>query len=69
MARSLTASRSRRGSHQIGLVATSVVSLTVPTGVNLAFVQADGENIRFHLDGTAPTTTSGFLIPKIFRAN
>jgi hypothetical protein len=50
-------------SHQIGLVATAVVSLTVPAGVNQAVVQADGENLRITLDGTTPTTTSGFVIP------
>jgi hypothetical protein len=53
-------------SHQLGLAATAVVSLTDPAGVNQAVVQADGGGtiaVRFTLDGTAPTTTSGFLIP------
>jgi hypothetical protein len=53
-------------SHQLGLVATSAVSLTVPAGCNQAVVQADGGGavpVRFTLDGTTPTTTSGFLIP------
>ena len=50
-------------SHQLGLVATAVVSLTVPAGVNQAVVQADGQALRFTLDGTTPTTSLGFLIP------
>jgi redox-sensitive bicupin YhaK (pirin superfamily) len=50
-------------SHQLGLAATSVVQLTVPAGVNQAIVQADGENLRFTLDGTTPTTAVGFVIP------
>jgi hypothetical protein len=43
-------------SHQLGLSSASVVSLTVPAGVNQAVVQADGSNLRFMLDGTTPTT-------------
>jgi hypothetical protein len=50
-------------SHQIGLAASSVVSLTVPAGCNQAVVQADCQNLRLTLDSTTPTTTSGFLIP------
>ena len=50
-------------SHQIGLAATSVVSLTVPASAIQAVVQADGQNLRITLDGTSPTTTSGFVIP------
>jgi hypothetical protein len=50
-------------SHQMGLAATSVVSPTVPAGVNQAVVQADGENLRITLDGTTPTTALGFVIP------
>lgn len=54
-------------SHQLGLSVTAVAQLTVPAGVNQAIVQADGGatqySVRFTLDGTTPTTTSGFLIP------
>lgn len=50
-------------SHQLGLVATAVVQLTMPgKGEIQAVVQADGQDLRFTLDGTSPTTTSGFLI-------
>jgi hypothetical protein len=44
----------------------AVAQLTVPAGCNQAVVQADGGRtipVRFTLDGTTPTTTSGFLIP------
>ena len=44
-------------------MATAVVSLTVPAGCNQAVVQADGQNVRFTLDGTTPTIALGFLIP------
>jgi hypothetical protein len=50
-------------SHQLRLAATSVVSLTVPSGVNQAVVQADGESLRITHDGTTPTTALGFVIP------
>jgi hypothetical protein len=56
-------------SHQIGLSVVAVAQLAVPAGVNQAIVQADGGSattttaVRFTLDGTTPTTTSGFLIP------
>jgi hypothetical protein len=41
----------------------AVAPFTVPAGVNHAIVQADGGGtiaVRFTLDGTTPTTTSGF---------
>ena len=52
-------------SHQLGLSVAAVAQLTVPAGVNQAIVQADGGGtiaVRFTLDGTTPTTTSGVLI-------
>jgi hypothetical protein len=49
--------------HQIGLVLTASVQLTMPgKGETQAIVQADGNDVRFRLDGTAPTATVGFLI-------
>jgi hypothetical protein len=54
-------------SHQIGLSVAAVAQLTVLAGCNQAVVQADGgatlTAVRFTLDGTTPTTTSGFVIP------
>jgi hypothetical protein len=53
-------------SHQLGLSVAAVAQLTVPAGVNQAVVQADGGGtipVRFTLDSSTPTTTSGFLIP------
>jgi hypothetical protein len=54
-------------SYQLGLSVLAVAQLTVPAGVNQAIVQADGgatlTAVRFTLDGTTPTTTSGFVIP------
>ena len=44
----------------------AVAQFTVPAGCNQAVVQADGGGtiaVRFKLDGTTPTNTSGFLIP------
>ena len=49
-------------SHQIGLVCTTVQTLTVPAGAQQAIIQADGQDLRLRLDGTNPTTTAGFLI-------
>jgi hypothetical protein len=51
-------------SHQLGLSVAALAQLTVPAGVNQAIVQADGGGtiaVRFTLDGTTPTTTSGLL--------
>jgi hypothetical protein len=54
-------------SHQLGLSVVAVARLIVPAGVNQAIAQADGgatlTAVRFTLDGTMPTTTSGFVIP------
>lgn len=51
--------------HQIGLVCTTAQSITMPgKGERQVIVQADGQDLRFRIDGatTAPTTTAGFLI-------
>lgn len=49
-------------SHQLGVALASVQQLTVPANANAAIVQADGNDIRFRLDGTAPTATVGIII-------
>ena len=55
------------GQVRLGLSVAAVAQLTVPAGANQAVVQADGgatlTAVRFTLDGTTPTNTSGFLIP------
>lgn len=48
--------------HQLGLVATAAVQLAVPAGTRNVIVQADGQDLRFRLDGTNPTTAVGLLI-------
>jgi hypothetical protein len=53
-------------SHVLGTVATTVQTLSTATpkanGANQAVVQADGQDLRFTLDGSTPTTSLGFLI-------
>lgn len=49
--------------HQIGLALTASVGLTMPgKGETMVVVQADGGDVRFRLDGVAPTGTAGVLI-------
>ena len=50
------------GSHITGTDISSAVTLTAPTGATKILIQAITQNIRFMLDGTAPTTTTGFQI-------
>lgn len=40
----------------------SAVSITVPAGAAQMMLQAQAANVRFTLDGTAPTSTVGFLL-------
>lgn len=42
----------------------SAVALTVPSGADLAVIQAEGQNVRFFLDGSSPTATTGGRIIK-----
>jgi hypothetical protein len=49
-------------------------SLTIPTGATYAYIQAEGNTIRWRDDGTAPTTTVGMPIaagqaPLLFAGN
>lgn len=41
---------------------SAATALTIPTGATLAFIQAEGQNIRWRDDGTNPTATVGMLI-------
>lgn len=48
------------GAHNDGLDVSSAATLTVPEGAKKVLMQALTQNIRYTLDGTAPTTSSGF---------
>lgn len=51
-------------SEQVGVACVTAAQLTVPaTAVNVT-VQADGQDVRYTLDGTSPTASSGILLPK-----
>ena len=42
---------------------SSSAALTVPSGATIAVVQAEGADVRWRDDGTAPTATVGMLLP------
>ena len=50
------------GAHQSATDYSSAVTVTIPTGADRFMIQTVTQNIRFTLDGTAPTTTKGFQI-------
>ena len=50
------------GSHSDGTDVSSAVTLTVPTGATKVLIQALVKDIRYTLDGTAPTSTKGFQL-------
>jgi len=41
---------------------SSSTALTVPAGARVALIQAETQDVRFRDDGTAPTSTVGFLL-------
>ena len=41
---------------------SSAVGLTVPTGARVAWIQAEGDNLRWRDDGVSPTTTAGMYL-------
>lgn len=41
---------------------SSAASLTVPVGATVALVRAEGANVRWRADGTAPTASDGMLL-------
>lgn len=50
-------------SHQIALAITASTQLTVPgKGETQAVIQADGNDVRYRLDGTSPTATVGVIL-------
>ena len=50
------------GAHSSGATITAATTLTKPTGATKIIIQAVTQNVRFTLDGTAPTATLGFQI-------
>lgn len=50
------------GAHQDGRTISSATTITPPTGATKWLVQALSQNVRYTLDGTAPTTSKGFQL-------
>lgn len=51
------------GSHTTNASISSAVTISKPAGgAPKILMQACDQNVRFTLDGTAPTTTTGFLL-------
>jgi hypothetical protein len=50
------------GAHNDGLSISSATTITPATGSTKLLVQALTQNVRFTLDGTAPTTSKGFQL-------
>lgn len=48
--------------HSSGATISSATTLTKPTGATKIIIQALTQNVRFTLDGTAPTATLGFQL-------
>lgn len=49
-------------SNQIALAIVTSTALTVPASAVQVIVQADGMDVRYRLDGTAPTATVGVVL-------
>lgn len=50
------------GSHSDGLAISSAQALVNPPGATKLLIQALSQNVRFTLDGSAPTTSRGFQL-------
>lgn len=50
------------GSHYDGTTISSATTLTPPEGAEKLLIQALSQNVRFTLDGTAPTSSKGFQL-------
>lgn len=50
------------GSHATNGSLAAAVTLTPPTGANVLRIQAAAQAIRYTLDGTTPTASTGFLL-------
>lgn len=50
------------GSHTSNNTISTATSLTAPAGAGSLIIQALTQNVRYTLDGTPPTTTTGFQL-------
>lgn len=50
------------GSHTQNSSLSSAVTVTLTSGANGLLVQCTGTNVRYTLDGTTPTSTTGFVL-------
>lgn len=50
------------GTHQTDTTISSATVLTLPSGANGVLLQCTGQNVRYTLDGTTPTSTVGFVL-------
>lgn len=50
------------GAHTTNGTLSSAVTLTRPTGADVLIIQAFAQNVRYTLDGTTPTSTTGFQL-------
>ena len=50
------------GSHTSNTTISSATTITVPAGARYILMQVLTQNVRYTLDGTVPTTTSGFQL-------
>ena len=50
------------GAHVDGPTISSATTLTAPANATKILIQALDQNVRFTLDGTAPTATKGFRL-------
>lgn len=50
------------GAHVANGSLSSSVTLTPPATANTLLLQATGQNVRYTLDGTTPTATTGFRL-------
>lgn len=50
------------GSHTANSSLSSAVTLTRPAGAQRIMIQAFTQNVRFTLDGTTPTASTGFRL-------
>lgn len=48
--------------HQSSIMAAGVFELGIPKGAYEVLVQANGDNVRYTLDGTDPSASSGFRL-------
>ena len=50
------------GSHTTDATVSAATTLTRPAGATRLLLQTSTQNVRFTLDGTTPTATTGFLV-------